>query len=383
MITLFILAQKEAKKKTKRAKVAEKCQKVKSKSKEKYSEIHSSQELSHSKNALCNRDMPSQDGVDSLKSVKMDISSDKESSFSDSFNGLLDIPLFERIKSMPKALLQNNETFVHKIPGNGNDLIDILFDNSLNHTSLLDLQHSFLNNEKRQTGISLDFKISEEFCPSTKTNNADQVINHLFNDSEISSSSTNYNYVFGRNNGPKIENMDFSIDETNKSTPKKNVNNANSTNVKNTIYLDFSDSDDSFLSILNQGLKYHQSNVYSPEYIKVEKGIAKKCPFSIDSSTHSVKQDIFGLNAQNISTPLMNKPNLSPSTLYSLKHSISRTQKKVGPRFLLSEIFNNSSPKIEAHIYSRNSAVNSPNSFKAFPHVLFSPLNFDSSIDEL
>lgn len=365
-------------------KVAKDCRKVKSP--EKYSDTYDSQELSHNKNISCNPTLSSQDAFDIPKS--MAITPVKESSYNDSFNGLLDVPLFERIKIMPKALLQNYETSLSRVPCNANDLVNNLFGNSLNDSSFSPICVSTLNIKKKKNEISTSFKLEEKLSLSANTNNTDQIVKVVFSDSQHNSDGLspcrNYNNILVIKKDLKEESMNISVDEIKKSTPKQEADivGVNPENIKNAIYLDFSDSDDSFLSLLSQEQKY-EDNVYSPECIKVEKDITSNCPSSIEFSINSAKQSILSFkNIQNISTPLMKKSHLSPSTLYSLKHSISRTRKKIYPRYLLSEIFNASSPKSEAQIFAKNSLNNTPNSSK-IANILYSPLMFDSSIDEL
>lgn len=367
-------------------KIAKDCRKVKSKSPEKYSDTHDSQELSHKKNLSCTPPSSLQDTFDIPKS--MEITPVKESSYNDSFNGLLDVPLFERIKIMPKALLRNYETSLFRATGNANDLVSILFGNSLNDSSFSPICGSTLNIEKKKNEISMSFKSGEKLNLSANTNNTDQIVKVVFNDSLYSSDGLppcrNYNNILDTKKELKEESMDLSVDDTKKSIPKQEavVDVVNPENLKNAIYLKFSDSDDSFLSLLSQEQKYHEDIVYSPEYINVEKNITSKCPPSIEFSLNSANQNIVGFNnVQNVSTPLMKKSYLSPSTLYSLKHSISRTRKKICPRYLLSEMLNISSPKSEAQIFAKNSLNSTPNSSK-ITNLLYSPLMFDSSIDE-
>lgn len=364
-------------------KIAKDCRKVKSKSPEKYSDTHDSQELSHKKNLSSTPLLSSQD---ILKS--MEITPFRESSYNDSFNGLLDVPLFERIKIMPKALLQNYETSLSKIPGNANDLVNIFFGNSLNDSNFSPICGSTLNVETKKNEISMSFKLEEKLNLSANMKNA-EIVKVVFNDSLCSSDGLspcrNYNNILGTEKELKEESMDLLVDDTKKSIPKQEadiVDVVNTEKLKNAIYLDFSDSDDSFLSLLSQEQKYHEDILYSLEYINVEKNITSNFPPSIEFSLKSEKHNIIGFsNAQNASTPLMKKSHLSPSTLYSLKHSISRTQKKICPRYLLSEIFNISSPKSEARIFAKNSLNSTPNSSKT-TNLLYSPVTFDSSIDE-
>lgn len=367
-------------------KIAKDCRKVKSKSPEKYSDIHDSQELSHKKNLSSTPPLSSQDDI----SKSMEITPVRESSYNDSFNGLLDVPLFERIKIMPKALLQNYETSLSRIPGNANDLVNVLFgSSSLNDSNFSPICGSTLSVETMKNEISMSFKLEEKLNLSANMKNADQIVKVVFDDSLYSSDGLspcqNYNNILDTEKELKEENMDILIDDTKKSTPKQEadiVDVVNTEKLKNAIYLDFSDSDDSFLSLLSQEQKYHEDIIYSPKYINAEKNITSNFPPSVEFSLKSEKHNVICFsNVQNVSTPLMKNSYLSPSTLYSLKHSISRTQKKICPRYLLSEIFNMSSPKSEAQTFAKNSLNSTPNSSKT-PNLLYSPVIFDSSIEE-